>query len=751
MGGGRRSFLVALAVIAYLAVAAERALAESGLAAGGLGALVLVVGWWLAAPPARTADHIDPSARAAARLVVAGAGAAGVTWMGPASAPFEAARSVAIGVACAAALLALGRMRSLGGIAARETRRGWDAVAFAAAPWVLAAALSVLRALRPESLRDVDPFAKAYAATAASLASLGVTAVAAFRAFALRRFELGVAERAAAAVSVAALCLAVALLAALMGVAPPEELAPAAALAAAVGTTACAVSQRATLVARVLRLGVALTLLCAPVMSVAAVVAHQAPTHAGAVVFAATAAGGLCGLMARALAAWLAPERGAWLRVLGAAVRAAKQPDPQQAVTGVLSAIRDGLGEGGARAALHRLASNDRVYADRAGYPHTEPAGVPPELVALAEGEPERVLSAETLRAVQVERADVRPVLAWLDAHGAAAATLVLDEEVCVGVLLWPAAGRDSPLVSEEVTGLRVLADHLGAITGAAAQLARSRAREVEAEAELRRAAQEAGRLDRMLDGERRRRRALAELLARPARVASYGPAAQAALGEAERLGATSGALALVVPPGVDAVAWAAVAHLASPRAEGPLVVADGAEAALQKLAAWTDPESAVELARAGTLVVLDAHLLAPDAQRFVASAVVDPSALVAVMPAPADELRAQSRLEERLADRLAGRTVRVPALAERAEDLRGLALYKLVRIGQRVRGEALGLSERAQALVNEHDWPGNDVELEAALLRAALRARGNVVDAEHLAPFLAHAEPPARSAKALG
>jgi DNA-binding NtrC family response regulator len=59
---------------------------------------------------------------------------------------------------------------------------------------------------------------------------------------------------------------------------------------------------------------------------------------------------------------------------------------------------------------------------------------------------------------------------------------------------------------------------------------------------------------------------------------------------------------------------------------------------------------------------------------------------------------------------------------------LRALALHKLSRIGLRLRGRPIGLSLRAQQVLNEHDWPGNDVELDAALLCAALETTGEVV-----------------------
>ena len=78
-----------------------------------------------------------------------------------------------------------------------------------------------------------------------------------------------------------------------------------------------------------------------------------------------------------------------------------------------------------------------------------------------------------------------------------------------------------------------------------------------------------------------------------------------------------------------------------------------------------------------------------------------------------------------------------MPALAERAEDLRALALHKLSRIGLRLRGEPYGITLQAQELLNEYGWPGNDAELDAVLLRAALAAGGDAITAEELAAVI--------------
>jgi DNA-binding NtrC family response regulator len=99
------------------------------------------------------------------------------------------------------------------------------------------------------------------------------------------------------------------------------------------------------------------------------------------------------------------------------------------------------------------------------------------------------------------------------------------------------------------------------------------------------------------------------------------------------------------------------------------------------------------------------------------------------------------SDLDAHFLDHLSTREVALPKLADRAEDLRALALYELVRIGYGLRGKPMGLSLQAQELLNEHDWPGNDTELRATLLRAAHRSVGDVIETDELAAAMGAGE----------
>ena len=729
MPSGARFLWLSSAVVVYFGVAALRAApaATTGKLAAATGVLVLFVGAWLVRRPPRGYDPIDERARVAGRLVALGAAVVAIAELGPPHAGLAVGRLLGVGLAGAASAVALGFVSSPGGIASSPPRARADAAALVALASAGAAALGIARITAP----GLDPggLAQDYAAIGASIASLGATAVAAQRLHAERRFELGVAERASAALWVSALCLAVGGVAALMEAAAPERSLPLAALAASILVSSAVVVRDPVHVARALRVGSAATLLGTPLMSVAVVVAFRAPTHAGLVLFVATALAVLAGVAAPRLAAFLAPERGRRLTVLERALAGAKAPDPREAVIQALARVRDAYGADAAKAALYRFATGDRVVVDRADYPHTEAADVPRALVELLGREPERVISAEALRSVMVQRAEARPLVAWLDERQAYAVALIVDDDVPTGMFLWPSSREKSPLSHEEATALALLAAHLGAATGAQAQLERSQARELDAERARAAASVAVVDLQRALGRYAAEKEREVGALAARARGSAYGPAATMALLEVERCASALQPFALVAAPGIDALAWAAVAHLSSPAQQGVFTCVDAANPDERPLERWaSEVDSALARSQDGTLVVLDAHRLPHDSQRYLATRVERGRSFVAVIPGSLASLAAAGALEPSLLRALGERSVALPPLAERSEDLRALALHELSRIGLATRGEPLGLALDAQERLFSHDWPGNDAELRAVLWRAALATDGLVL-----------------------
>src|SRR4029453_12929806 len=71
---------------------------------------------------------------------------------------------------------------------------------------------------------------------------------------------------------------------------------------------------------------------------------------------------------------------------------------------------------------------------------------------------------------------------------------------------------------------------------------------------------------------------------------------------------------------------------------------------------------------------------------------------------------------------------IRVPALRERAEDIPILAEYWASRCSRTVGKTIRGIDESAMAALCAYSWPGNIRELQNAVERAVILARGRVL-----------------------
>ncbi|UQA63467.1 hypothetical protein [Polyangium aurulentum] len=720
-----RSFWIAAVAVAYAAFAALRATGGHPLALGALFALpaLLALGFWLTAPSARGEDRVDPEARSAARLTLTGAAIHVASRCGTATPGFVAGENLGAALAAMGSLWALARIAPLGGMCqpTPETRR-LDAAAFAALLWTVATALPAARAVLPERTDGLDPLLIDYATAAAALGSLGIQLFAAARLAAMRRAELGVAERAQAALWMGSAALAVGLLGAVVNVAPPEEILPVAVAVAAIAAAFTASTAEPDTVSRTLRMTLAATALAGPFALGSVYLIHVRPWQAGPIAFFAAAACAVATLFAPRLARRVGPASGRWLSAFDAATRAAMSPDPDGALQAALIELRRAAGDNVNPPALYRLFPGEVVSVDRAGFLHVERAELPLRLLALADEEPERILRIEAMRAVAVRRPEVRPLIAWMEERRIAAMSVVKDADGPIGAVSVPQGARTAPMTLEEVRALRALSDRLGAVIGVSAMLSRSRDRELLARGELEEVQAGKRRLAAEIERVEGQFRAIARMLEGPARVALYSPAAQAAAQQLEAQAQGTGPVTLVAAPGIDAVAWAAFVHLLSPRKGGAMVIVDGTSPAEHDVARWQDREaSPFRAAAGGTLVVLDAHMLPPLVQQRIASASLEEVGLVVALPGSVSAVAASGKLIESLADRLGDRAVALPELGSRAEDLHALVRDALMRIGHRLRQTPIGLDGHALKALVEHPWPGNDAELWAVLFRAAL------------------------------
>lgn len=711
--------------------------------------IALALIWRRTEEPREGEDRTEKSARLSIRAVAFGA----ALWLAartgnPGRPGLDAVANLGTGVAIVAALVALSRISSRGGLlAVPRAATSLDAAGFAGFLWGIATALPATRALLPPESVRLDPLAIDYATTTAGAGSLLVLLAASWRLRVLRKLELGASDRAAGALSLAITAIAVAVPASLLDVAPPDRVLPVAVLIAAAACTWAATTREPTTVSSALRGILALLILGTPVALVTGFFARHASDHAGAIVLGACVASVVVGLLARSVARPLGPEQSRWLDAIEAASRGALQPEPDAAIRAALMALTQATGSPGEKPELWRLSPDEVLSVDIAGYLHVQKGEAPERLFELALQEPERTLRAEVLAALEVRRPEVRPLLGWFQSRHAFSATVILDDDGPLGFVLLPGVGRSSVMTLEEARAVRVLCDRISALISVSSALARSRARELSATDRADRADDEVHRLEHILELGAGRNEAAAGRLAREIRSAAFSPAARLAIDAIDRLGRLDAPLTLVVPPGSDATGWAAIAHLASSRRGGPFVVVDGSSGAEHEMSRWDDPESSpLALADGGTLVLLDVAALPEAIQSHIARVLsrqastparssVLPPGLVATVRQPVNEVVGSGRLSASLARWLGGAEVSIPPLCDRAEDIRSLVLDQLARAGLRLRGEPLGVDVSALRVLTEHVWPGNELELRDVLDRAAaVVTDANVVSAAHLA-----------------
>lgn len=733
-----RELALCLLALAYVAFAS----AQSGGGAVVLvttGIVALLVVWsYRRAQVAAGSDGVHPAARRAGWMTAFGIALFVVARVGGPGRPgLDAAANLGVGIASVSALIALSRIKAGGGmLPVPKATESLDGAAFSGLLWAIATSIPAAFALAPGRFVR-DPLLIDYATTSAAAGSLLVQCAICFRLRNLRRVELGVGDRAASAFALSVTALIVALLGASLALAQPDRFLPAALCAAAALAAWAVATSEPTSVTRALRGILAVAIAGVPVVVAAGTLAHARPFASGSILIGASLACIGVGLLARRIASPLGPEQSRWLESIEAASRGALSPDPNTALTAALRALQGTARAGNARAEIWRQAPNEVLSVDVAGYLHVERAEAPPRLYDLALGEPERTLRVDALSAVEVRRPEVRGLLGWFRARGAYSATVVCDEDGPLGFVLLPGESRSSPLTLEEARALRTLADRISSLISVSAALSRARERELVASAQNRALERECERLSHAIAAQTARHRLPAERLARRVRTTAFSPNARMALEDLERLAHIDAPLSLVTPAGVDAQSFAAHAHLASPRADGPFVTIEATEREARDLEAWrAATRSPLVASDGGTLLILAAAALPQEVQEHLAQSIstrphgeqpssVRPGGLILELPGPADALVALGRLHPALAHAIRGRELPLPRLADRSEDLRALVLEGLSRFGIAASGEPLGIEPAALAALTEYEFPGNELELFGLIARTAATARG--------------------------
>jgi hypothetical protein len=662
-------------------------------------------------------------------------------------------RDVATGAASLAAIDALGQIDGGAGLAPRATLAecpSWARPATLVRIAMIASASVWLSGLVPWGSTDRAANHMHNAWTGASVGAVGVLLLTSFAAVLLggvRRLELGARVRsfACAGVTLGAAAL-VPLVATTWGVEASAMILTS--LASTVLVRLARGRDDLTLIRRSRRV-LTLVVFGGPLVGLSALASDGHPvggvggTNAGLLwSFAALVVGGA----AVKLEEPFLPERGLLLRALRQARDAAMRHDLREAMTRALEHVRRacsfGLGPTVTPSPELWLFDPARVLSvDAAGYLREHTGEMPQGLLDLALGEPHKTVRTSVLRALEVKRADLRPILAWLTQRDVLFATVVGATNEPEGLLLVPRGARERDASLEEITA----AEHLADALVAAVQATSATERHLERERTLQRTLDEtdaslaALRHERNLDAERVAR--MTERLARAVATGLYSPASRMAFEAIEQRLASHASIFLEAPAGVDPMAYVARAHARTPNGSRPLVVVDGTASQERDVARWRDPTtSPLALSAEGLLCLVDGAALPLDVQRLLGQALVHRRTpwdgtkelniqLVVSSTRPLPSLIASRELVPELAAQVSEQeAILLPRLRERPEDLNSLLTDRLAREGLRVKGRPVGIDASAFATLIEYDFDGEDAELSAIVTRLVSHVDGDVI-----------------------
>ena len=106
---------------------------------------------------------------------------------------------------------------------------------------------------------------------------------------------------------------------------------------------------------------------------------------------------------------------------------------------------------------------------------------------------------------------------------------------------------------------------------------------------------------------------------------------------------------------------------------------------------------------------------------------------VIAATHQPMEDLVKDDRFREDLYFRLKVVEITVPPLRERPGDIPLLAKALLSRVTQETERDVRRISDEAMTRLMAYAWPGNVREMENALMRASLLARGTIIGPDHL------------------
>src|SRR3954470_20846502 len=218
-----------------------------------------------------------------------------------------------------------------------------------------------------------------------------------------------------------------------------------------------------------------------------------------------------------------------------------------------------------------------------------------------------------------------------------------------------------------------------------------------------------------------------------------------------ERVAPTNSRILIVGPSGSGKELAARTIHQASARQNGPFIVINAAAITPDRMevelfgvdqanGSETRKPGALEEAHGGTLFIDDIADLPRETQNKILRVLVDQtfqrvggtnkvSVDVRIVSSTARNLEAliaEGKFREDLYHRLSVVPIKVPALAERREDIPELVDYFMDQISQATGLPKRRIGEDAMAVLQSHSWPGNVRQLRNNIERLMILAGGD-------------------------